>query len=162
MSYQRFRTEEGTRACREGGAYSLENVSGGRGKSMVRVRLSNWDEVRRLCSERSAGSVFVTATAKGLVPGDRVTAFVEMPEGLRLSLEGEVCSRRPGPTERWTVELVGLTRELAARLTAMSQPVDAGLDVPARGSREWSLPDGDSGNHVLRSQIDGLAGKMKG
>ncbi len=153
--------KEGNRARREGGAYSLEDTGGGRGRPMVRVRLADWDEVRRLCSERSAGAVFVTVTAAELCPGDTVTVFMQMPEGLRLSLEGEIAARRPGPTERWSVELVGLTAELATRLSALAQPVELPTDELARGSQEWTLPEEDSANHELRSQIESLADKMK-
>jgi hypothetical protein len=102
----------------------------------VRFACQRWEQVLVLCEEQGAGRNPIHLRGKRpLERGERVVIALSLPDELVLSIAAEVIATRPatkGTGHIATVNIVGLTPELCARMRSMA--ASAGAAAPQRGA----------------------------
>jgi len=147
-------------------------------RRVIRLTVHSWEQVGRLCARQSQGPVLLPLRIPGLHDGQEVTLRLALPDDFAVSIAAAVRlhdeSGEAGLEQ--ALELVGLDSNLVNRLSALAEgtgranevdtadecATDAAPDADfARGSQRMKVSDLLLSNRRLKSQIAGLAGKMR-
>lgn len=114
----------------------------------IRILLRAWAQVEELCQRRHRGPVTLRVRARGFLPGESLRVDFGLPNGFRAGIGARVTKLRRDPLgdtrelPELTIELVGLSRQVADRLMALAAPAESAPTrvPPARGSERVAPP----------------------
>lgn len=97
----------------------------------IRIVLRDWSQVEHLCARRTRGPVHIRVRARGFLPGEELRVVFALPNGLRAVIGARITKLRRDPLgdtrelPELTLELVGLSRQVADRLRALAAPAES-------------------------------------
>ncbi|HUH03194.1 MAG TPA: hypothetical protein VML75_14455, partial [Kofleriaceae bacterium] len=97
----------------------------------IRIVLRQWSQVEHLCARRTRGPVHIRVRTPGFLPGEEVRVVFALPNGLRAVIGARITKLRRDPLgdtrdlPELTLELAGLSRQVADRLRALAAPAES-------------------------------------